>query len=321
MAKNALILGVGGQDGAYLANFLLTKGYSVIGSSRDSQVTNFSNLAKLGIINDVEKISVSLNDFRSVLQAVKNYKPTEIYNLAGQSSVSLSFEQPVETIESIVLGNLNVLESIRFTEVDTRFYNAGSSEIFGNANKAVNENSVLNPISPYGVAKSAALWQIRNYRNSYNLFASTGILFNHESPLRKDHFVTAKIIKTVCRISKGSNEKLKLGNINISRDWGWAPEYVSLMWKILQVESPDDFVIATGVTISLKDFIRFAFEYFGLNWEEHVIIESSLFRPADIEIGLSDISKARKELNWNPEIVGYKLVHKLIECELNSVNY
>lgn len=321
MAKKALILGVGGQDGAYLANFLLTKGYSVIGSSRDSQVTNFSNLVKLGIINDVEKISVSLNDFRSVLQAVKNYKPTEIYNLAGQSSVSLSFEQPVETLESIVIGNLNILESIRFTEVDTRFYNAGSSEIFGNTNIAVNENSVLNPISPYGVAKSAALWQIRNYRNSYKLFASTGILFNHESPLRKDHFVTAKIIKTVCRISSGSNEKLKLGNINISRDWGWAPEYVSLMWKILQVDYPDDFVIATGVTISLKDFIRFAFEYFGLNWEEHVIIENSLFRPADIEIGLSDISKAKKELSWDPEIVGHKLVHKLIECELNSVNY
>ena len=319
--KNALILGVNGQDGSYLAKLLLNKGYHVIGSSRDAQVTNFNNLKSLNVFDEIEKISISINDFRSVLQAVKTYKPLEIYNLAGQSSVSLSFEQPVETLESIVIGNLNILESIRFVDFSCKYYNAGSSEIFGNCDGSVHEATAFNPKSPYGVSKAAAFWQVRNYREAYSLLASTGILFNHESPLRKSHFVTAKIIKTVCRIHFGSKEKLYLGNLNISRDWGWAPEYVELMWKILQLEKADDFIVATGVTISLKEFIQIAFEFFNLNWEDYVIIDPNLFRPVDINMGVSDISKAKSILNWEPKIKGRALVTKLIECELNSNFY
>jgi GDPmannose 4,6-dehydratase len=319
--KTALILGVSGQDGAYLSQLLLNKGYSVIGSSRDAQSNSFRNLELLGIFNDVEKVSISINDFRSVLQSINKFKPTEIYNLAGQSSVSLSFDQPVETFESIVLGNINILESIKFSDNSIKYYNAGSSEIYGNTNISVSEFSVLNPRSPYGVAKSAAFWQVKNYREAYNIFASTGILFNHESPLRKSHFVTAKIIKSVCRIHYGSNEKLYLGNLDVWRDWGWAPEYVELMWKILQLETSDDFIIATGTTISLKDFIRYSFEYFNLNWEDHVVIDPKLFRPVDIERGISDISKAKNVLNWEPKIIGKLLITKLIECELNAKFY
>jgi GDPmannose 4,6-dehydratase len=319
--KTALILGVSGQDGAYLSQLLLNKGYNVIGSSRDAQSNSFRNLELLGIFNDVEKVSISINDFRSVLQSINKFKPTEIYNLAGQSSVSLSFDQPVETFESIVLGNINILESIKFSDNSIKYYNAGSSEIFGNTNISVSEFSVLNPRSPYGVAKSAAFWQVKNYRETYNILASTGILFNHESPLRKSHFVTAKIIKSVCRIHYGSKEKLNLGNLDVWRDWGWAPEYVELMWKILQLETSDDFIIATGTTISLKDFIRYSFEYFNLNWEDHVVIDPLLFRPVDIERGISDITKAKKLLNWEPKIIGKLLITKLIECEINSKFY
>ena len=316
--NTALILGVSGQDGAYLSHLLLNKGYNVVGSSRDAQSSNFRNLELLGINNDVEKVSISINDFRSVLQTINKFKPSEIYNLAGQSSVSLSFEQPVETFESIVLGNINILESIKFSDNSIKYYNAGSSEIYGNTHTSVSELSILNPRSPYGVAKSAAFWQVKNYREAYDLFACTGILFNHESPLRKSHFVTAKIIKSVCRIHSGSKEKLYLGNINVWRDWGWAPEYVELMWKMLQIETADDFIIATGTTMSLKDFIYYAFDHFNLNWEEHVVIDPQLFRPADIERGISDISKAKNLLNWEPEIYGKLLITKLIECELNS---
>lgn len=319
--KKALILGVSGQDGSYLAKHLICNGYHVIGCSRDAQISNFSNLRSLKIYNEVERISVSINDFRSVLQAIKTYRPFEIYNLAGQSSVSLSFEQPVETLESIVIGNLNILESIRFVDLDCKYYNAGSSEMFGNCIDRVNETTAFNPKSPYGVSKAAAFWQVRNYREAYSIFACTGILFNHESPLRKNHFVTAKIIKAVCRIHFGSNEKLYLGNLNISRDWGWAPEYVELMWKMLQLDKPDDFIVATGITLSLKEFIQYAFEYFNLNWKEYVVIDSNLFRPVDINMGVSDITKAELFLGWEPKFKGKLLVNKLIECELNSIFY
>ncbi|SDJ32482.1 GDPmannose 4,6-dehydratase [Pedobacter sp. ok626] len=316
--KTALICGVSGQDGAYLSKLLLDKGYQVYGGSRDAQSSNFENLNKLGVLPFVKLVSISVHDFRSVLQVIMKIKPDEIYNLAGQSSVALSFEQPVETLESISVGTLSLLEAIRFSGLPIKLYNAGSSECFGNATEAVDETTAFRPRSPYGVAKATAFWEVANYREAYNIFACTGILFNHESPLRKERFVTKKIIAAACRISKGSSEKLTLGNINIWRDWGWAPEYVEAMWLMLQQDNPDDFVIATGETISLKDFIVIAFEYLNLDWQKYVIFDDSLLRPTDIEKGLARPQKAKKILNWEAKTKSNNLIELMIDCELNS---
>ncbi|MEB3337226.1 MAG: GDP-mannose 4,6-dehydratase, partial [Leptolyngbyaceae bacterium] len=250
--KKALICGVSGQDGAYLADLLLKKGYVVCGTSRDAQMSSFQNLARLGIRDQVKLESVALNDFRSVLQVLAKIQPDEVYNLAGQSSVGLSFEQPVETLESLATGTLNLLEAIRFIGAPIKFYSAGSSECFGDTgNTAADENTPFRPRSPYAVAKAAAFWEVANYREAYNLFACSGILFNHESPLRPERFVTQKIVATACRIAQGSSEQLHLGNIAIERDWGWAPEYVEAMYLMLQQPEPDDYVIATGVSSKL----------------------------------------------------------------------
>ena len=297
--KTALICGVSGQDGAYLAKLLLDKGYTVFGGSRDAQMSSFRNLERLGVRQHVEVVSVSINDFRSVLQTLQKVKPDEVYNLAGQSSVSLSFEQPVETLESISIGTLNLLESIRFTNQPIRLYNAGSSECFGDTGTlSADENTPFRPRSPYGVAKAAAFWQLANYREAYQLHASTGILFNHESPLRPERFVTQKIVQAACRIANGSSEKLTLGNIDIARDWGWAPDYVEAMWLMLQRDVADDYVIATGKTHTLKDFIATVFRQAGLNYEEHVVSDPKFFRPTDIAEGHAYPAKARLKLGW-----------------------
>ncbi len=311
--KTALICGVSGQDGAYLAQLLLKKGYVVYGGSRDAQMSSFRNLARLGIQADVRVVSVNINDFRSVLQTLLKTKPDEVYNLAGQSSVGLSFEQPVETLESISVGTLNLLEAIRFSNLPIRFYNAGSSECFGDTGSvAADELTPFRPRSPYGVAKAAAFWQVANYREAYQLQASTGILFNHESPLRPERFVTQKIVATACRIAGGSRETLTLGNIDIARDWGWAPDYVAAMWQMLQQDTPDDYVIATGQTHKLRDFIRVVFETVGLNWEEHVQTDPSFFRPTDIAEGHANPTKANEQLGWQAiltmEAVGQQMV-------------
>ncbi|MES2003050.1 MAG: GDP-mannose 4,6-dehydratase [Bacteroidota bacterium] len=319
--KKALICGVSGQDGAYLSKFLVDKGYIVYGGSRDHQHSSFNNLAALGVIDKIKFLSITINDFRSVLQTIIKIKPDEIYNLAGQSSVALSFEQPVETLESISMGTLNLLEAIRFSGLPIKFYNAGSSESFGNSEFAVDENTPFRPRSPYGVAKATAFWQVANYREAYNIFACTGILFNHESPLRKERFVTKKIVSTGYRIANGSKEKLNLGNTHIFRDWGWAPEYTEAMWLMLQHETPDDFVIATGTTISLLDFIIFTFGCLKLNWEEHIIIDDSLFRPTDISLGKANPEKALRVLNWKAKLKGQELCEHLVNCETNKSFY
>ncbi len=312
----ALICGISGQDGAYLAALLIGKGYEVYGTSRDAETTAFHNLKRLGIFEQVKLTSMALNDFRSVLQAITKISPAEIYNLAGQSSVGLSFEQPVETMDSISIGTLNMLEAIRFQGKNIRFYNAGSSECFGDTGQnAADEMTPFRPRSPYAVAKSAAFWQVANYREAYSLYACTGILFNHESPLRGRRFVTQKIISTVCRIAGGSNEKLHLGNVNIERDWGWAPEYVDAMWRMLQQNHPDDFVIATGETRRLKDFIAAAFSYCGLDWQDHVEIDMALFRPTDLAIGKANPSKALEKLGWKAEKRVEDIVALMIENE------
>jgi GDPmannose 4,6-dehydratase len=317
--KKALICGVSGQDGAYIARLLLEKGYEVYGGSRDSQMSSFKNLNTLGIKNDINLMSVNLNDFRSTLQSIIKIKPDEIYNLAGQSSVGLSFEQPVETLESISIGTLNILESIRFSNSDIKFYNAGSSECFGDTkDNAADENTLFQPRSPYAVAKSTAFWLVSNYRESYNINASTGILFNHESPLRPDRFVTKKIISTACKILNNKSIKLKLGNLDISRDWGWAPEYVEAMWLMLQSEIPEDYVIATGESNSLKDFIKTTFEYLNLNYEEHVISDDNLFRPSDLKIGRANPTKAEIKLGWKAKSKMKDVIEKMIEFELSN---
>ncbi|OIN00873.1 GDP-mannose 4,6-dehydratase [Polynucleobacter sp. QLW-P1DATA-2] len=299
-SKKALIIGITGQDGAYLAKHLLSKGYEVTGSSRDVMASSFNNLNILGIRSQVKLISVSINDFRSVFNAIQESSPDEIYNLAGQTSVGLSFDQPVEAIESIAIGTLNILEVIRLLNKPVRFYNAGSSECFGDTGDTpANEQTPFAPRSPYAVAKSTAKWLINSYRESYGLYACTGILFNHESPLRPERFVTQKIIAGAAKIKAGQLNKLQLGNLDISRDWGWAPEYVQAMWLMMQLDQPDDFVIATGRKESLKYFVAKSFEYFDLDWQKYVEIEPNFFRPNEIISSVGNPEKAIKALGWS----------------------
>jgi len=317
LQKTALICGVSGQDGALLAKLLLSKGYHVVGTSRDAQASSFSNLERLGIGSDVELVSMSLSDFRSVLQVVDKTKPDEIYNFAGQSSVGLSFEQPVETLESHATGTLNLLEVVRFLGGDIRIYNAGSGECFGDVGSiSANEKTPFYPRSPYAVAKAAAFWEAVNYREAYGLYVCSGILFNHESPLRPARFVTKKIVKAACRIANGSGETLKLGNLSIKRDWGWAEEYVDAMWRMLQQNEAEDFVIATGQSNSLEDFVNQAFQVVGLDWREHVVSDESLLRPSEIMENKGDSSKAKDKLGWKPTLLMNDVIQKMIEAEL-----
>jgi GDPmannose 4,6-dehydratase len=296
---NALICGVSGQDGAYLAHHLLSEGYDVWGTSRDATTTPFDKLVTLGIRGRIHLLTMAPNDFRSVLTAVDSVRPDEIYNLSGQSSVGLSFHQPVDTLESVLTATVNILEAVRFLKISSRFYNACSAECFGNTEtEPANENTPFRPRSPYGVAKAAAFWQVANYREAYGLFACSGILFNHESPLRPERFVTAKIVASAKRIAHGSPEKLVLGNIDIARDWGWAPEYVDAMHRMLAADEPRDFVIATGKTCSLADFANLVFSEFGLDWRAHVETDPGLLRPSDIAANYADPSRAESLLGW-----------------------
>ena len=315
--RTALICGVSGQDGSYLAQLLLQKGYTVFGTSRDAQGSSFANLKTLGIESQVSYISMVPEDFRSVLVALRKSNPDEIYYLAGQSSVGLSFEQPAETIQSITLGTLNILEGCRMIETadkTIKIYHAGSGECFGDTKgEPANEKTPFYPMSPYAVAKSSAYWLVNNYRDAYGLFACTGILFNHESSLRPERFVTQKIIRAVKRIAQGSKEQLKLGRLDIARDWGWAPEYVEAMWLMLQQDKPEDFVIATGTTITLEEFVKTAFEQANLNWKDFVVQDPALFRPTDLEIGRADPSKANQALSWKASTQGVEVVKKMYQ--------
>jgi GDPmannose 4,6-dehydratase len=302
MKKSALITGIGGQDGAYLARLLVSKGYKVFGTSRDAGVSRFESLVRLGIAEQVHFLSMAPNDFKSTLTAISKARPDEIYHLAGQTSVGLSFEQPSETIESITIGTLNILESLRFLGMPARFYHASSSECFGDtAGLPADERTPFNPVSPYAVAKSAAHWLVRNYRDAHKMFASNGILFNHESELRPTRFVTQKVVQAARRISLGSKEVLTLGDLSIVRDWGWAPEYVDAMWRMLQNDTPDDFVIATGEANSLQDFVSQSFAIFGLNWQEYVRYDDQLKRPNEIPWSQGSPEKARRVLGWCAE--------------------
>ena len=252
------------------------------------------------------------DDFRSVLQTVMRSRPDEIYHLAGQTSVGLSYEQPVEAINSIALGTLNLLEAIKLCDWPIRLYNAGSSECFGDTSgEAATEETPFKPRSPYAVAKVCAHNLVSNYRDAYGLFACTGILFNHESPLRPERFVTQKIIRAACRIAAGDTRPLLLGNLDIHRDWGWAEEYVDVMWRMMQRDTPDDYVIATGQTVSLAYFVEQAFAWFGLDWRKYVTSDRALIRPSDIRFGTADPSRAERELNWRAQVKVDEVIHRM----------
>lgn len=314
--KKALICGVSGQDGSYLAALLLNNGYEVFGTSRDAQTTRMDNHGRLGIGGRVRLESMATHDFRSVLQVLRKVEPDEVYNLAGQSSVGLSFDQPVETLDSIVTGTLNLLEGIRFTGRPIRFYNAGSGECFGNTADGATEETAFRPRSPYAVAKAATHWLVANYREAYGLHASTGILFNHESPLRPTRFVTRKVVAAACRLARGATDQLTLGNLQIRRDWGWAPEYVEAMWRIVQCERGDDFVIATGQSNSLEQFVAAVFARLGLDWRDHTIVSEALLRPTDISDGRGNAGKAERLLGWQARHTMGDVAAMMVRAEL-----
>ena len=317
--KKALICGISGQDGAYLARLLLDKGYKVYGASRDSQINPFSNLVSLRIRDEIGLISVNLSDFRSCWQALDKIAPDEIYNLGGLTSVGLSFEQPVEAMESISVSTLNLLEAMRMSGTSTRLYSAGSGECFGDTGGlAADEATPFHPRSPYAVAKSAAFWQTVNYRNAYDIHACTGILFNHESPLRPARFVTRKIVQAACRIARGEQKKLLLGDTSARRDWGWAPEYVNAMWLMLQQDNADDYVIATGQNHSVEQFAVTVFDLLGLDFHDYAETDPELYRPADIAANKGNPAKAAEKLGWQPETFMQGVAAKMVEAEMGQ---
>ena len=316
--KTALIVGISGQDGTYLADFLLKKGYSVHGTSRDAYLSSFSGLKSLGIFDHVQVHTMSSKDFRSAITLLTKIAPNEVYNLASQSSPALSFEQPVDTFESNTVGTLNLLEAIRMCQFPCKFYNAASSEIFGPTDRPADEEAILRPSSPYAISKASAYWNVRLYREAYQMFSCSGILFNHESPLRPNRFVTSKIIEGVCDIAKGKKDKLTLGNLEVFRDWGWAPEYVEAMWRIMQQEEPEDFVIATGQAYSLKQFLQFAFESVNLDWEKYVFSDPKFFRPSDPKIIVGNPGKAEKKLGWKANMTTPEIVRSLMKSKLEA---
>ena len=318
--KRALICGIGGQDGGYLAALLLDKGYEVWGTSRDAQAASLANLHALGIAARVNVVSMAPNDFRSVFLAVERSTPDEIYYLSGQSSVGLSFEQPAETLDSIVSGMLNLLEVVRLKGREIRVYNAGSSECFGNTGDiAASETTPFHPRSPYAVAKASAHWLVANYREAYGLHCCTGILFNHESPLRPARFVTRKIVAGAADIAAGRADHLTLGRLDIARDWGWAPEYVDAMWRMLAGDTPRDYVIATGQTSKLQDFVAEAFAFHGLDWRDHVQSSDEFTRPSDIQASYADPGLAAAHLGWRATLRMGDIVRKMCQAEQQNV--
>lgn len=315
--KTALVCGVGGQDGSLLARLLLDKGYRVFGTSRDAQGKKFANLTRLGISDRVQCLSMNPQDFRSVLLALQKSEAKEVYFLSGQSSVGLSFEEPAETIESIVLGTLNMLEACRMLQCGIRQYYAGSIECYGDTGTTiVTESNAFSPRSPYGVAKASAFWLVNNYREAYGLHACTGILSNHESALRPERFVTQKIIHGAMKIAAGKQTTLELGRLDIHRDWGWAGEYVEAMWLTLQQNDPDNYLISTGHTYSLEDFVSTAFSLVDLDWREHVTQSESFFRPTDILRSYTAPSKAEKTLGWKAKTTMHGVVERMMKEDL-----
>ncbi|MCG9966636.1 GDP-mannose 4,6-dehydratase [Pelotomaculum terephthalicicum JT] len=320
MSKKALITGITGQDGAYLSRFLLEKGYNVYGAFRRTSIINLDRLESLGIKDQLELIPMDLTDQGNIVRVLQKVKPDEIYNLAAQSFVAVSFEQPVTTGEITGLGTANLLEAIRAVNPEIKFYQASTSEMFGKVQTIPqNEETPFYPRSPYSVAKLYAHWMTVNYREAYGIFTCSGILFNHESPLRGLEFVTRKITHSVARIKLGLEGELRLGNMEAKRDWGYAPEFVKAMWLMLQHSKPDNYVVATGETHSVKEFVEEAFSHVGLDWHDYVVVDPSFYRPAEVELLVGDYTKAREKLGWQPKTTFRELVKLMVEADMERV--
>jgi GDPmannose 4,6-dehydratase len=318
MTTRALITGITGQDGSYLAELLLDKGYEVIGMVRRSSTVNFERISHLQ--DDLNLVPGDLLDEASLIQVLREHRPDEVYNLAAQSFVQTSFGQPVLTGETTALGVTRLLDAIRIVDPDVRFYQASSSEMFGKVVEVPQvESTPFHPRSPYGVAKVYGHWITVNYRESYDLHASSGILFNHESPRRGLEFVTRKITHGVARIKHGFDTELRLGNLEAQRDWGFAGDYVDAMWRMLQQDSPSDFVVSTGETHSVREFCQIAFSHAGLDYEEFVVQDERFFRPAEVDLLVGDASKAHTVLGWQPQTTFTELVTSMVDADLEEI--
>jgi GDPmannose 4,6-dehydratase len=321
--KSALITGITGQDGAYLAQLLLHKGYRVTGVAprRSSTDTNLARLEWLGVANDIELIDGDLTDLSSLIRCVRHARPDEVYNLGAQSFVKTSWDQPLLTGQATGIGAVNALEALRLSSPEARFYQASTSEMYGLIQEPMqSESTPFYPRSPYAAAKLYAHWMTVNYRESFGMYACSGILFNHESPLRGLEFVTRKVTDGVARIKLGRASELRLGNIDAKRDWGHARDYVKAMWLMLQQEVPEDFVIATGRTTTVRDMCRIAFEAAGLDMEEHLVIDPAFFRPAEVEVLLGNAAKARDKLGWEAETSLESMICEMYEADLKRLS-
>ena len=316
--KTALITGITGQDGSYLAEFLLSEGYNVIGMVRRTSTINFDRLADFQ--DQITIVQGDLIDQMSLISILQEFQPTEVYNLAAQSFVPTSWSQPVLTGEVTGLGVTRMLDAIRIVNPEIRFYQASSSEMFGKVQEVPQrESTPFYPRSPYGVAKVYGHWITVNYRESYDLFACSGILFNHESPRRGIEFVTHKVTLAVARIKLGLEKEVRLGNLDSQRDWGFAGDYVRAMWLMLQQDEPDDYVISTGETHSVQELCEVAFDHVGLKWEDHVVIDEKFIRPAEVDLLIGDPSKAGKELGWEPTVSFQELVQMMVDADLDMI--
>ncbi len=315
MTKRALITGITGQDGSYLAELLLDQGYEVVGMVRRSSTVNFERITHL--MDDIEFAAGDLLDQMSMIEIVRTHRPVEVYNLAAQSFVQTSFGQPVLTGETTALGVTRLLDAIRIVDDSIRYYQASSSEMFGKVMEVPQtEATPFHPRSPYGVAKVYGHWITVNYRESYDLHASSGILFNHESPRRGLEFVTRKITHGVAQIALGQATEIRLGNLDAKRDWGFAGDYVEAMWRMLQQDTPDDYVICTGETHSVREFCELAFSRVGLDYQDHVVVDERFFRPAEVELLVGDATKARERLGWAPKTSFPQLVEMMVDADL-----
>lgn len=317
--KRALITGVTGQDGSYLAELLLEKGYKVFGVKRRTSDLNYGNVEHLK--NEIDFIYADMTDQTSLIHALSKSKPDEVYNLAAQSFVQTSWEQPMLTTDVDALGVTNILEAIRQVAPNSRFYQASTSEMFGKVQAIPQvESTPFYPRSPYGVAKLYGHWMTINYRESYNIYGCSGILFNHESPRRGLEFVTRKVTNAVARIKHGLQNELRMGNLDSKRDWGFAGDYVKAMWLMLQQETPDDFVIATGETHSIKELLEVAFQAVGLNYEDYVVIDPMFIRPAEVDLLLGSPEKAKAKLGWTPSVTFEHLIHMMVSADLERIS-
>lgn len=320
MSNIALITGITGQDGAYLAKFLLEKDYKVYGLLARRSTDTLWRLRWLGVLDQIELIDGDLTDLSSLFRAIKDSNPSEVYNLAAQSFVATSWDQPLLTSQMTGLGAANLLEAIRIFNPQIKYYQASSSEMFGKIKSEIqNENTPFHPRSPYGVAKVFAHWLTVNYRESFDMHANSGILFNHESPLRGLEFVTRKITDGVAKIKLGLMKELKMGNLDAKRDWGFAGDYVEAMWLMLQQPVPGDYVVATGKNYSVRDFLKLAFEAVDLNYEDHVTVDPKFFRPAEVDVLLGDASKAKQKLGWKPKTDLNRLIEMMVQADLERL--